>query len=48
MRRKRLKGLFPYPMSLSLFKNEFYAVEHVTGRGFEKYLLNLVSYPIAT
>ena len=32
-------GLFRLPMSLSLFKSEFYVVEHVTASGFYKYLL---------
>ena len=36
--------LFRLPMSLSLFKSEFYVVKHVyTGSGFYKYLLDLDS-----
>ena len=39
-------GLFRLPTSLSLlFKSESYVVEHVTGSGFYKYLLDLDSYP---
>ena len=36
-------GLFRLPMSLSFFKCEFYVVEHVSGSGFYKYLLDLDS-----
>ena len=36
-------GLFQLSMSLSLFNSELYVVEHVTGSGFYKYLLDLDS-----
>ena len=36
-------GLFRLPMNLSLFKSEFHVLEHVTGSGFYKYLLDLDS-----